>query len=130
MEPDRAMQRARASTIPPWLKRLGNRIRQARRARGFTQSAAAGPHLTKSFISLLESGRTYPSVTTLVALADRLRSSLALLLLEEERLPRETALSLLALARVKSMADSRASVEPLLTAVDTLAADADDLRIE
>lgn len=124
------MQRSRTSTIPPWLKRLGNRIRQARRARGLTQSAAAGPHLTKSFISLLESGRTYPSVTTLVALADRLQSSLALLLLEEERLPRETALSLLAFARIKAAASSRASVELFLAAVDALAADADDLRIE
>jgi tetratricopeptide (TPR) repeat protein len=69
-------------------------------------------------------------VTTLVALADRLRSSLALLLLEEERLPRETALSLLALARTKASASSRASVEPFLAAVEALAADADDLRIE
>lgn len=131
VESETFVQRARSSsTIPPWLKRLGNRIRQARRAQGLTQSAAAGAQLTKSFISLLESGRTYPSVTTLVALADRLQTSLALLLLEEARLPRETALSLLALARTKAPGVSRADVEPFLAAVDVLAADAADLRIE
>ncbi len=119
------------SATPPWLKRLGGRIRQARRVRGFTQSAAAGPHLTKSFISLLESGRTYPSVATLVALTDRLQSSLALLLLDEAQLPRETALTLLALARGWGAADpTNARVDPLLTAVDVLAEHADGLRIE
>ncbi|MGH2671068.1 MAG: helix-turn-helix domain-containing protein, partial [bacterium] len=59
------MKQQRTSTTPPWLRRLGSRIRSARRARGLTQTDAAGPGLTKSFVSLLESGRTYPSVGTL-----------------------------------------------------------------
>ncbi len=124
------MHEQQPPAIPPWLKRLGSRIRQARRVRGLTQSGAAGPELTKSFISLLESGRTYPSVATLVALANRLQTALALLLLDEKQLPRETALSLLALARAKTPESPDAEVEALLAAVDVLAKDAEDLRIE
>ena len=114
---------------PPWLKRLGNRIRQVRRIRGFTQTDVARPNLTKSFISLLESGRTYPSVGTLVALADRLQTSLALLLLETPELPRETTLTLLTLAR--AMADAApAEAERLLAAGEVLSANAADLRAD
>ena len=114
---------------PPWLKRLGNRIRQVRRIRGFTQTDVARPSLTKSFISLLESGRTYPSVGTLVALADRLQTSLALLLLETPNLPRETTLTLLTLAR--AIAESApAEAERLLAAGEVLSANADDLHAD
>lgn len=114
---------------PLWLKRLGNRIRQARRVRGFTQTDVARPNLTKSFISLLESGRTYPSVGTLVTLASRLQTSLGLLLLDSSQLPRETALNLLTLARL--LAESPApQVDRFLAAVDALSANSDDLRAE
>lgn len=114
---------------PPWLKRLGSRIRQVRRIRGLTQTDVAKPNLTKSFISLLESGRTYPSVSTLVALADRLETSLALLLLETSELPRETALTLLALAR--SLGEpAPAEAERLLAAAEVLAHDVDDLQAD
>ena len=114
---------------PPWLKRLGNRIRQVRRIRGLTQTDVARPNLTKSFISLLESGRTYPSVGTLVALADRLQTSLALLLLETPELPRETTLTLLTLAR--AIAESApAEAERLLAAGEVLSANADDLHAD
>ncbi len=123
------MQQQRTATTPPWLKRLGTRIRQARRIRGLTQTDAAGPDLTKSFISLLESGRTYPSVGTLVALASRLQTSLACLLLDEAELPRETALNLLALAR-KNTATPSAAAEPFFAAVDVLANGVEDLRAE
>ncbi len=125
------MHKPRTHGVPPWLKRLGGRIRQARRARGLTQRAAAGPQLTKSFVSLLESGRTYPSVTTLVALADRLQTSLAMLLLDEAQLPREAALSLLALARMRAAESSGTTyTDALLAAVDVLAEEADDLSVE
>src|SRR2546426_7786314 len=112
-----------------WWKRLGGRIRQARRIRGFTQTDIARPNLTKSFISLLESGRTYPSVSTLVTLASRLQSSLALLLLETPQLPRETALNLLELARASAPANA-AKTDRLLAAVEALSEDAHDLRAE
>src|SRR3970282_2094025 len=114
---------------PPWLKRLGNRIRQVHRIRGLTQTDVAKPNLTKSFISLLESGRTYPSVGTLVALANRLQTSLALLLLETPELPRETALTLLTLARAMAEA-APAEAERLLAAGEVLSANAADLRAD
>jgi len=119
----------RTPKSPPWLKRLGNRIRQVRRVRGLTQTDVAQPNLTKSFISLLESGRTYPSVATLIGLANRLQTSLALLLLETPELPRETTLTLFTLAR--SMAEAApADAERLLAAGEVLCASADDLRAD
>lgn len=123
------MTEQKAPKAPLWLKRLGSRIRQVRRVRGLTQTDVAKPNLTKSFISLLESGRTYPSVGTLVALANRLQTSLALLLLEAPELPRETALTLLALAR--AMGESApANAERLLAAAGVLAENVDDLHAD
>lgn len=123
------MTDAKTPKAPPWLKRLGGRIRQVRRIRGLTQTDVARPNLTKSFISLLESGRTYPSVGTLVALADRLQTSLALLLLETPELPRETVLTLLTLAR--SMAETGPEdADRLLAAGEVLARNTDDLRAD
>ena len=123
------MTEQKAPKSPLWLKRLGSRIRQVRRVRGLTQTDVAKPNLTKSFISLLESGRTYPSVGTLVALANRLQTSLALLLLEAPELPRETALTLLALAR--AMGESApANAERLLAAAGVLAENVDDLHAD
>src|SRR2546430_15913211 len=123
------MPEQRTAKSPVWLKRLGGRIRQARRIRGSPQIEIARPNLTKSFISLLESGRTYPSVSTLVTLASRLQSSLALLLLETPQLPRETALNLLELARASAPANA-AKTDRLLAAVEALSEDANDLRAE
>lgn len=114
---------------PPWLRRLGSRIRQVRRIRGLTQTDVAKPNLTKSFISLLESGRTYPSVGTLVALSNRLQTSLALLLLETSELPRETALTLLTLARATGES-SPAEADRLLAAAEVLAENVDDLHAD
>src|SRR5574341_288820 len=128
-EPLCIMPEQSSAKSPLWLKRLGSRIRQARRVRGFTQTDIAKPNLTKSFISLLESGRTYPSVSTLVTLASRLQTSLALLLLEAPQLPRETVLNMLELARASAPANA-AKTDRLLTAADALAEDADDLRAE
>lgn len=121
------MEDQRTSLIPPWLQRLGSRIRLARRARGLTQTDAAGPGLTKSFVSLLESGRTYPSVGTLVTMADRLQTSLGQLLLDRPQLTRETALNLVMLARESP---PNGAVDLLLDAAETLAGDSDDLQVE
>lgn len=123
------MSEQKSAKSPLWLKRLGSRIRQVRRIRGLTQTDIAKPNLTKSFISLLESGRTYPSVGTLVALASRLQTSLALLLLETSQLPREAVLDLLTLARAAT--ESRTGQpDRLLAAAEVLAAEADDLKVE
>ncbi len=124
------MDDQRTSAIPHWLRRLGSRIRLARRARGLTQTDAAGPGLTKSFVSLLESGRTYPSVATLVTIADRLQTSLGQLLLDEPQLIRETALNLLTLARLTAAQGTDEPTEPLLDAAAALAGSSDDLYVE
>lgn len=124
-----AMTEQKTPRNPPWLKRLGNRIRRVRRLRGLTQTDLAEPNLTKSFISLLESGRTYPSVATLINIANRLQTSLALLLLDTAELPRETTLTLLTLARTVAET-APADAERLLAASEVLSANADDLRAD
>jgi X-X-X-Leu-X-X-Gly heptad repeat protein len=50
---------------------VGRRVRERRRALGLTQAELASP-LTKSYISLLEQGRTLPSLRVLWLLSRRL----------------------------------------------------------
>jgi tetratricopeptide (TPR) repeat protein len=57
--------------------RVGEKIREARLARGLTQSVLGQPDLSKAAISQIESGRTMPTVRTLELLAERLRSPLS-----------------------------------------------------
>ncbi len=83
---------------PEWLVQFGQRLRLARGRAGLTQEGLGAPDLSKSFISLLESGRSYPSVETVTALARRLNTSVASLLLDPAELRRETALNVLRLA--------------------------------
>jgi tetratricopeptide (TPR) repeat protein len=83
---------------PEWLVQFGRRLRQARGYAGITQEQLAGGDCNKSFISLLESGRSYPSVETVAALARRAGASVASLLLDSEALRWETAYNLLHLA--------------------------------
>jgi len=51
---------------------LGARIRSIRQERGLTQSELAGPKLSESYISLIESGKRKPGRRTLEAIAERL----------------------------------------------------------
>ncbi len=81
-----------------WLVQFGRRLLLARGRAGLTQQALGAPDLSKSFISLLESGRSHPSVETVIALSRRVSSSIAGLLLDPADLRRETALNLLLLA--------------------------------
>jgi tetratricopeptide (TPR) repeat protein/DNA-binding XRE family transcriptional regulator len=81
-----------------WLPAFGGRLRMARGRAGLTQALLGSPDLSKSFISLLESGRSWPSVGTVVALAHRLDTSVASLLFGAPELRRDTALSLLHVA--------------------------------
>jgi tetratricopeptide (TPR) repeat protein len=55
---------------------LGERVRTARRERGFSQAQLAGEELTKGFISQVESGLVRPSVRSLQIIATRLGKSL------------------------------------------------------
>ncbi|MDQ7858847.1 MAG: transcriptional regulator [Armatimonadota bacterium] len=83
---------------PDWLVQFGHRLRLARGRAGLTQQRLAAPDLNKSFISLLESARSYPSVETVISLASRLDTSVASLLFDADELRRETAHNLLHLA--------------------------------
>jgi HTH-type transcriptional regulator, quorum sensing regulator NprR len=51
---------------------LGERVRSARQALGFSQARLAGDELTKGFISQLESGTVRPSIRSLQIIAARL----------------------------------------------------------
>lgn len=100
---------------------FGWQLKIARGRAGLTQQTLATPDLTKSFISLLEGGRSYPSVETVIALARRLHASVASLLLDPADLRVETALNLLHLAwamdpvsRGKSVIQLTATAEGLL----------------
>jgi tetratricopeptide (TPR) repeat protein len=66
---------------------------------GLTQAELAAPDLSKSFISLLETARSYPSVETLLLLAQRTGMSVGGLLLDADELRFDTALSLVSLAQ-------------------------------
>ncbi len=82
-----------------WIVAFGQRLERARGRMGLTQAELAGADLSKSFVSLLETARSYPSVETLVMLARRAGTSVAGLLMDPADLRLDTALSLLTLAR-------------------------------
>jgi tetratricopeptide (TPR) repeat protein len=87
-----------SSSRPDWLVKFGSRLKAARGRAGLTQEALAAPDLGKSFVSLLESGNSYPSVETTVALSRRARVSVASLLFDTAELRLETAFNLIQLA--------------------------------
>lgn len=95
----------------------------ARGRAGLTQEGLAAPDLTKSFISLLESGRSYPSVETVVALSRRLGTSVASLLMDPTELRRETALNLLRLASDMDLSAHGAEAVQITAAAEALLPD-------
>ena len=67
---------------------LGKKIRDLRLRRGLTvQRLAQASNLSKGFISQVENDHTSPSLTTLRDLAAALQTSVAYLVVEEERIP-------------------------------------------
>jgi len=88
-----------------------------------TQEALGAPDLSKSFISLLESGRSYPSVETVVALSRRLSTSVASLLMDPAELRRETALNLLRLATGMDLAAQGSEAVQVTAAAEALLPD-------
>lgn len=53
---------------------LGRELRDRRRSNGLTQAQLGAP-LTRAFVSLLEAGRTMPSLPVLLAFSERLGTS-------------------------------------------------------
>lgn len=108
---------------PHWLVKFGLRLRAARGRAGLTQQALGAPDLGKSFISLLESGRSYPSVETIVLLSARTRVSVASLLFEGPQLRLETAYNLIQLAWDMDPASHGAEALRFVATAETLLPD-------
>ncbi len=108
---------------PEWLVQFGRRLLITRGQAGLTQQALGAPDLSKSFISLLETGRSHPSVETVVSLARRTRTSVSSLLLDETELKRETAVNLLRLADRMDPVNQGAHVVQFLATVEALQPD-------
>jgi transcriptional regulator with XRE-family HTH domain len=70
---------------------FGQRLRELRRARGWSQQQLAGDGVSASHISLIEAGRRRPSATLLEHLARRLGLTVAQLLADEEPAPQSQA---------------------------------------
>ncbi len=67
---------------------IGKKIRDLRLRRGLTvQQLAEATGLSKGFISQVENNRTSPSLATLQDLANALKTSVAYLVVEEDRVP-------------------------------------------
>lgn len=100
---------------------LGQRIRELRQSRGFTQTQLGGAELSKSFISLVERDRTRPSVETLTLMARRLGTSVDGLLGQDGRLHETAAESVLTLSREAARRHELKSALRLLDAADYIA---------
>ncbi|WP_371658259.1 helix-turn-helix domain-containing protein [Streptomyces sp. NBC_00280] len=74
----------------PTQPEFGRRMRELRRRAGMSQAELAGPELSASYVSLLESGRRVPSPEVVTALAERLGVTPRSLLGEGTGLPEGT----------------------------------------
>jgi tetratricopeptide (TPR) repeat protein len=90
---------------------------------GLSQEALGAPDLSKSFISLLENGRSFPSLETVLTLSRRLEHPLTALLLDGAERRREVALSLLQAAGDMDMASRGADAVRLVDAARALTPD-------
>lgn len=107
-------------TSTGWLAGFGRRLLRARTRAGLTQQALGAPDLSKSFVSLLEAGRSHPSVETAIALASRVKGSVGMLLLEPEDLRMETAFNLLHIAAQVEPGASAAEATRLVETAELL----------
>jgi len=112
------------------LRQFAKRLKAVRLQAGLTQQQLAEPDFNKSFVSLLETARSYPSVETLLTLARRTRTSLASLLFDQSALRLETALNLLHLCWVMDPTRRGAEILQLVGAAEALVPDMPaDLRV-
>ncbi|MDR7419783.1 MAG: tetratricopeptide repeat protein [Armatimonadota bacterium] len=120
---------AKPSSAPPslrqpeWLRQFGRRLRAARVGAGLSQQDLAAPDLSKGFVSLLETARSYPSVETVLELAQRTGTSVASLLLDPTDLRVETAFNLLHLAWTMDPAQHSGQAQDLVTTAERLVPD-------
>jgi tetratricopeptide (TPR) repeat protein len=96
---------------------VGERVRERRRELGLSQLDLAGPGLSASYISLIESGKRLPGEATLRHLADRLRCQVEFLRDGTDPVERES--QALAVAWIE-LAVSNANAAEALTRADEL----------
>ncbi|MDP9264926.1 MAG: tetratricopeptide repeat protein [Chloroflexota bacterium] len=106
--------------LSPSLQQLGERVRSARAAAGFTQTELGAPHFTRAYVSAIELGKIRPAMKSLEFIAAKLRKPVAFFLEDEgeqrERQERESkrarAMQLVAEGRSE---EAVAILQPLLT---------------
>lgn len=99
---------------------LGQRVRELRQTRGMTQEQLAGEELTKSFISLLEQGKSSPSIETAALIAQRLGTSVDALLGSQGHLQDQVVSGLLALSADAARRRNLTHAAELLKAAEIL----------
>jgi tetratricopeptide (TPR) repeat protein len=104
---------------------LGQRIRKRRQTLGFSQRQLAGNHFSRVFISEIERGRLTPSLSALAIIANRLGTTMAVLLGEDADDPLEIEAHLAAVERLLATGDHHAAAEKLQQAL-TLASEHPD----
>ncbi len=67
------------------MNRIGKKIRSLRARRGMTQKELAGGEITRNMLSRIENGAAYPSISSLLYLAERLEVSPAYFFDESEK---------------------------------------------
>jgi tetratricopeptide (TPR) repeat protein len=122
-----------AASPGPSSTRLGDRLRALRVAAGLTQTALAGGHFSKEYISQIERGKTRPTEATISLLAERLGVDPAFLsagVSTEERTKAEALLTRAeALSEAHRYADAIETFRSAKSAVEGTGAPALELRV-
>jgi tetratricopeptide (TPR) repeat protein len=106
------------------LRKLGERVRQARTEAGLSQAQLGTPHFTRAYVSALELGKIRPAMSSLEFIAGKLGKSAASFLEDEdqerERRERELEITAAAALLTRSTAvEALRRLEPLLDSATT-----------
>src|SRR4051794_31596472 len=109
--------------MPPG-QHVGERVRALRTERGLSQEQLAGPGVSASYVSLIESGRRRPSAEALATLAAALGTSVEFLLHGEAASQRRQAELELRLAQVALQSGHAEEAEQRFSALTSADAEA------
>jgi tetratricopeptide (TPR) repeat protein len=104
-------------TAAPTRSTLGDRVRQLRIAKGFTQTDVAGDRFSKEYVSQIERGKTRPTDETTEWLAQRLGVDKSFLETGVSSSERERVESVIARAEAKLESHEYGEVTPILDGV-------------
>jgi transcriptional regulator with XRE-family HTH domain len=99
-------RRRRPAPLSPSLKKLGNRLREARIAAGLSQAQLGAPYFTRAHVSAIELGKIRPGMRSLEHMAKRLGRPASFFLEDAEigRAREERALEIAAVAGLLTFA--------------------------